>query len=61
VTNAGNVVVVVVGGKEATTTGVVWVGACALLAVNNTKTPAISAIAPVNNLCKTICYSLSIW
>jgi len=52
VTNAGNVVVV--GGKEATTTGWVWVGACALLAVNNTKTPATSAIAPVNNLCKTI-------
>jgi hypothetical protein len=55
VTNAGIVVVVVVvGGNEAITTCGVWVGACALLALNNTKTPATSAIAPVNNLCKTI-------
>jgi hypothetical protein len=54
VTNAGIVVVVVVGGNEATTTCVVGVGACALVALNNTKTPATSAIAPVNNLCKTI-------
>ena len=54
VTNAGIVVVVVVGGNEAITTCGVGVGACALVALNNTKTPATSAIAPVNNLCKTI-------
>jgi len=62
VTNAGIVVaVVVVAGNEAGTTCVVVVGACALLALNITKTPITNAIAPVVNLCKTICYSLSIW
>jgi len=62
VTNAGIVVVVVVvAGNEAGTTCGVVVGACALLTLNITKTPITNAIAPVVNLCKTICYSLSIW
>ena len=53
VTNAGNVVVVV-GGNEATTTCGVWVGACALPGLNNTKTPVIRPIKPVVILCKII-------
>jgi hypothetical protein len=62
VTNAGIVVaVVVVAGSRAGTTCVVVVGACALLALNITKTPITKAIAPVVNLCITICYSLSNW
>ena len=55
VTNAGIVVVVVVvGGREAITTCGVVVGACALPGLNNTKTPVIRPIKPVNNLCITI-------
>jgi hypothetical protein len=50
VTNAGKVVVVVVGGNDAITTCGVGVGACALPGLNNTKTPVIRAIAPVVNL-----------
>ena len=55
VTNAGIVVVVVVvAGIEAGTTCGVIVGACALPRLNNTKTPVIRPIAPVNNLCEII-------
>ena len=54
VTNKGIVVVVVVGGREAITTCGATVGACALVTLNNTKTPVIRLIAPVNNLCEII-------
>ena len=47
VTNAGNVVVVVVGGNDAITTCGVSVGACAFPGLKTNKTPIIRAIAPV--------------
>ena len=65
VTNAGNVVlVVVVDGRTAGTTCGVGSGACALLKPNATESTQIRAIIPVVILWLSVeimCYLLSIW
>lgn len=50
VTNAGTVVVVVVGGKDAVTTCANSLGACALLGPKANETPKNRVINPVVNL-----------